>query len=446
MNVMKRLVALMMAAIMFAGYLISCDGGAPVPPSGTTAGTESPYTQTPNTDAPGTEASTAKPADSAEPPETAPDETQTPDETDIPVDERQPNPGPSTLWGNNLDEPGKVRAPGKNDGSFQTGDSYVAFGSRIFYPYLGCIWVQDVNDPQPIGKLVWKDKSVGSGGVQLIVIDRAATEKNGGEPVLILFRDPIEGRGSILSVNTKTGEETIIKDGISGMLSVFTMYNDTLYYATFMMGDGISVYYTMYSVKTDGSEYTESNSFEASLLWSIDWIGGDRIYCTDGNVGHIVSYDLNFGDKREYKGLVNSVEYVDDKYIYYIAYDEESGMSSSLYRGKINDPSDARVMIEGIEVEGVEKVKMLGYYDRSLFYYDAGKDAIFEFDLLKRSSESVFEMKNRPDDLPLLTPVVTTDTYAVYIVIYRREDDSALSFGHLVCADYKTGSMWKIQY
>lgn len=430
---MKRLVALLIAATMFAGCLVSCDGGSSLPPTGTTSETkkEAPETRAP--DETENVGSTAV---------TEPDETDGSTDTD---EERQPSPGPSTLWGNNLDEPGRVRTPGESKGDFHKGASDLVWGSKLFYLYLGSVWMQDVNDPQPMGKLVYKDKASSSGGGALMVVDAAATAENRGEPVLLILYSPLKGRSKIVSVNTGTGEERVIRDGISGVLSSFSMYKDTLYYATFMMNDGaMEFYYTMYSVKKDGSDYAESDRFEASPLWQLEWISGDRIYCSDGNAGHIVSYDLSFGNEKKYEGLVSSVDYVDDEYIYYTAGTDKEGTGFALYRGNVNDPSDARLMME------ITSENLLGYYNGSLYYDDVNSDvaSISGLNLTTRQKKKVYEPKYTSDDV-MLVPAGFTDTYMVYIAIYRSEDEdmsATYNYGHMVCADFKTGDMWKIQY
>ncbi len=431
---MKKFMISTIAAVIILGCLTACDSGGGVP-AGTSAGTAAPGTDAPSvTD--NTEPTTA--------PETAPDETAPPEtgESGGAAEDREPNPGPSTLWGNNLGEPGRVRAPAESGGDFQTGTSYLTCGVKFFYLYGGAVFMQDLNDPQPVGKLVYSDRDSGSGGDVSMIVDREATEANGGEPVLIIFYSPIEGKGKIVSVNTKTGEQTVICDGIGGMLSSFTMYKDTLYCATLMMsGDGMEFYYTLHSVKKDGSDYTKSQGFNASPLWSLEWISGDRIYCSDGSVGHIVSYDLAFEDEKVYEGKVTSVVYVDDRYIYYTSFDEDAE-EASLYRCDVNEPlTGAQALLK------TEDKLIIGYYDGAVYYIENSSSPIFEFNFSTRKSKKVFDIGDVPDSV-MVIPVTVNDKYAVYRAIYMAGSEDGIEtpgYNHYVCADYRTGSMWKVQ-
>lgn len=158
------------------------------------------------------------------------------------------------------------------------------------------------------------------------IVDKEATEKNGGSPVLIIALERIGTKSDsssfrIISFNTATNEMTTIVDEKQADVSMgpLFMYDDTIYYmiSTINIENPNKEYGKICSVKKDGSEHKEFPT-KYSTFPSILSIYKDKIYYIPDieKNPYVYASDLNF-ENAEKLMKVERTPAINDGYIYY---------------------------------------------------------------------------------------------------------------------------------
>ncbi len=248
-----------------------------------------------------------------------------------------------------------------------------------------------------------------------LIVDEAATAKNGGVPVFIIAytvertdKDNLHNREyetKIASFNMKSRKLTILKEGLNDVFigAIYT-YRNTLYFATQLSHavSGENIVFIINKINLDGSEYAVLGNEDETEWIELDYIADDVIYYSRG--GKIYSSALDFsGFTYLFDGY--RVCYSNSEYIYYLTA-EDLTMTSydtafSLCRRKLGDPlSEEETVLSSDVLTGRD----WSYYYRGKdgdFYYQAvspndGTTVFYSYDCRTGEHKEIFTSEN-PD-------------------------------------------------
>lgn len=244
-----------------------------------------------------------------------------------------------------------------------------------------------------------------------LVVDDEATAENGGVPVFavvytldIFEKSNVHNRWSETRVATfdmKTQKLTIIKSGIDGSLcSNVCSYKGRLYFDTqpFHADEEHGEFFrTLNMFELGGGEYATMDGFDTVLL-SLDYIADDVIYYSRG--GKIYSSALDFsGFTYLFDGY--SVCCSDGEYLYYQTAEDltmtDYDTAFSLCRRKLGDPLSEEETVLSSDVVTARYGGGYSFGD-GYFYYDNdmsdGTTVFYSYDCRTGEHKKIFTAEN----------------------------------------------------
>ena len=226
---------------------------------------------------------------------------------------------------------------------------------------------QNLNNIRPSGAELGADplSSESLGGLfagvdewPFFLVDEEATAENGGIPVFIICCN-YSGVYKIFSYNSKDNKVNTIHTELENM-HWLALYGDYIFYVTNEGDKG----WIIHRVKKDGTGYAEMENKDA-LSHSIHFIYEDKIYYSQGSK-KIYSMNLDFsGSEYICDALVNPSPFIADGYIYYFAVrptpvGDGTNNAWELCRRNLTDLSKEETVIKDIGV---------GMHRNGIFYY-----------------------------------------------------------------------------
>ncbi len=272
-----------------------------------------------------------------------------------------------------------------------------------------------------------------------LVVDDEATAENGGVPVFavvytldIFEKSNVHNRWSETRVATfdmKTQKLTIIKSGIDGSLcSNVCSYKGRLYFDTqpFHADEEHGEFFrTLNMFELGGGEYATMDGFDTVLL-SLDYIADDVIYYSAG--GKIYSSALDFSG-LSYLFDAYQVFFSDGEYIYYLTTEDPTARfdtSFSLYRKRSADKSAAGEVVLSSDVLTGRSCTDYSLFGSDLYLEtetDGGGSVIYRYDIKTGEYGKLIEHEGS-----ISVWYSTRD----YVLAYVRK-------GPNICVDKKTG-------
>ncbi len=321
-----------------------------------------------------------------------------------------------------------------------TGLTTCLYGEYFFYAADGKMKYNLISDLQEVGMNIYSDTLAegtddpfGHVYFPIMLIDRAATNENGGSPVLIIAYENLrsdEGT-AIVSYDLYKSEITVIKDGILSGVQYLCLYGDYIYYMTADYDEGNNIH----RVKKDGSDYSTLDNPENNIYRLITAYE-DRVYYYD-SAGQIYSSTLDFQDSQHLVDDAGAYEpFVRDGYIYYYQFagyvtleateenEERQIFSYDLYRCSTEDTSDSEVILEGITIAiaycGDDEIY---YYLANPYWhedgsYDTGEDTLYAYSISTGETVTVYE--GYDTSLSSRELKVSTDKYIIFEDYYRN--------------------------
>lgn len=272
-----------------------------------------------------------------------------------------------------------------------------------------------------------------------LLVDDAATAENGGVPVFAAVytlelseeSNPHNKRSEtrVAAFDMKTQKLTMIKSGIEGSLcSAAYLYKGRLYFDTQPLYDDEEhgeFFRTLNMIKLDGGEHKTMDGFDTVLL-SLDYIADDVIYYSAG--GKIYSSALDFSG-LSYLFDAYQVFYEDSEYIYYLTSEDLTtnyDTSFSLCRKKVDDISAPAETLLSSDVLTGRNCTDYGLFGSDLYFEtktDDGNSVIYRYDIKTGEYGKLLEHEG---------DVSVGYSTGDYLLAYVRK-------GPYICVDKETG-------
>lgn len=341
-------------------------------------------------------------------------------------------------------EPGVIEPHEKEPSDFVIGLwTGAIWGDSIFYSCINGssreIRYQNIRDVGTTGLPLYADvlsfDAFTMDTLPFMLIDEAATVKNGGMPVLIIAYG--KGRQNdyrfrIVSFNTLTNKVTVIQENISRVMSL-ALYRDTLYYTT---EEDEEIGRLLHKINLDGSGYSTLGDFDRVVDLSLGWVDDGVVYYSDGVTGEVFQCDADLKNSRllfkvENVPLESIIKFVSDGYIYY----RENRSPDDLYkagfilRRPLDDIEKSEVFLENVAGD---------MFDGKLLYMysETGWDVLYEYDPKTGETCIVYDVRDQGLDLAY-------SMYSERYLICETYGDSRNDIYYL-CFDLETGEQIKI--
>lgn len=332
------------------------------------------------------------------------------------------------------------------------------WGDMVFYAgesdYGYTIKYQNVKEPAEAGYTMYDESAAAEGNDPLsymgdvsILVDEKSTVENGGEPVLIvaaLYTDEnaVYGNNEIVvaSYNTRTGEWNVIRRETFDKAKAYytaiedlALYRDTIYYS---VRDGLKeTDRTIHKIDRDGGGYESLTNTTATIML----IHNDVIYYSNDG---IYTCGLDFSDTAPLIGLEGEVYNIldaDDKGVYCQA--RKLGVSQRMCRFDPDDPSDYELLLENYIVTHMRHGVAV-YVDEGQGY---SSGVAYAYDTATMESRKIYDYSDKKDEI-LIGPLALGDTYVICeISNYPSLDQSVEDWfyqeiDYRVCIDIETGA------
>lgn len=285
---------------------------------------------------------------------------------------------------------GEFAVGGGTDGAYVWGDFIFCHGSiQTDHGVMGRVVFRDMTDPDSdwmVLDCAFEEYDIPDGfeayvhSIKLVADDKAAAE-NGGVPVFVIvytldifeksnvYNSRYETRVAAFDMNTQ--KLSMLKSGIDGELyGDICIYHGAVYFCTTVRdSEQDKSKASIHMIRADSGEYTVTSADDSAYSRPM-YIADGVIYYSDGE--KIYSSALDFSG-FSYLFDAYRVVYVDSEYMYYLTPDDGSGdnafPSFSLCRKRIGDMSSpTETLISCEELTG----------GASGFYYCFGSDLYLE--------------------------------------------------------------------
>ncbi len=285
-----------------------------------------------------------------------------------------------------------------------------------------------------------EDPFITNGPSARFMLDKKATEENGGIPVLIYaHKYEIIGDNTlarIFSFNTATNKMTLIADNITNFCDNFWLYNDTIFYYCYNPafddgGDG----FEPYSVSKYGGDVTRYEFPDRSFHYKLIEVYKDKLYFANSKTLQLYRSDLDFKNAELLNESLRS-PIIKGGYLYYIVPQttEIDGCTigySDLYRSPLDDLNFEKseiVLEKATKIEINENKVYHGLVDDLELvplpaYLGGTPEAVtqirYSYDLITGEKSTVYDYSN--DKRLRITVLFTNEDY--YRYTYRVPTD-----------------------